>query len=93
MLYLYTHSEKSKTKINYLLSRRFDIAIFGRELFGIYLSYNQSHSRQTTAPSDEKYYFADSKYYSIRSSSSPGITNGKKFQLNIRSRKMKKLIA
>ena len=44
----------------------FLILLFSAGLFGIYFL-NQSHSRQTTAPSDEKYYFADSKYSSIRS--------------------------
>lgn len=44
----------------------FLILLFSAGLFGIYF-FNQSHSRQTTAPSDEKYYFADSKYSSIRS--------------------------
>lgn len=44
----------------------FLISLFSAGLFGIYLL-NQSHSRQTTAPSDEKYYFADSKYSGIRS--------------------------
>ena len=42
------------------------ILLFSAGLFGIYFL-NQSHSRQTTAPSDEKYYFADSKYSGIRS--------------------------
>ena len=42
------------------------ILLFLAGLFGIYFL-NQSHSRQTTAPSDEKYYFADSKYSGIRS--------------------------
>ena len=44
----------------------FLILLFSAGLFGIYFL-NQSHSRQTTAPSDEKYYFADSKYSGIRS--------------------------
>lgn len=44
----------------------FLILLFLAGLFGIYFL-NQSHSRQTTAPSDEKYYFADSKYSGIRS--------------------------
>ena len=44
----------------------FLILLFSAGLFGIYF-FNQSHSRQTTAPSDEKYYFADSKYSGIRS--------------------------
>ena len=44
----------------------FLISLFSAGLFGIYFL-NQSHSRQTTAPSDEKYYFADSKYSGIRS--------------------------
>ena len=44
----------------------FLILLFSAGLFGIYFI-NQSHSRQTTAPSDEKYYFADSKYSGIRS--------------------------
>ena len=44
----------------------FLILLFSTGLFGIYFL-NQSHSRQTTAPSDEKYYFADSKYSGIRS--------------------------
>ena len=44
----------------------FLILLFSGGLFGIYFL-NQSHSRQTTAPSDEKYYFADSKYSGIRS--------------------------
>lgn len=44
----------------------FLILLFSAGLFGIYLL-NQSHSRQTTAPSDEKYYFADSKYSGVRS--------------------------
>ena len=44
----------------------FLILLFLTGLFGIYFL-NQSHSRQTTAPSDEKYYFADSKYSGIRS--------------------------
>ena len=44
----------------------FLILLFSAGLFGIYFL-NQSHSRQTTAPSDEKYYFADSKYSGVRS--------------------------
>ena len=44
----------------------FLILLFSAGLFGIYFL-NQSRSRQTTAPSDEKYYFADSKYSGIRS--------------------------
>ena len=44
----------------------FLILLFSAGLFGIYFL-SQSHSRQTTAPSDEKYYFADSKYSGIRS--------------------------
>ena len=44
----------------------FLILLFSAGLFGIYFL-NQSHSRQTTASSDEKYYFADSKYSGIRS--------------------------
>ena len=44
----------------------FLMLLFSAGLFGIYFL-NQSHSRQTTAPSDEKYYFADSKYSGIRS--------------------------
>ena len=44
----------------------FLILLFSAGLFEIYFL-NQSHSRQTTAPSDEKYYFADSKYSGIRS--------------------------
>ena len=44
----------------------FLILLFSAGLFGIYFL-NKSHSRQTTAPSDEKYYFADSKYSGIRS--------------------------
>lgn len=44
----------------------FLILLFSAGLFGVYFL-NQSHSRQTTAPSDEKYYFADSKYSGIRS--------------------------
>ena len=44
----------------------FLILLYSAGLFGIYFL-NQSHSRQTTAPSDEKYYFADSKYSGIRS--------------------------
>ena len=44
----------------------FLILLFSAGLFGIYFL-NQSYSRQTTAPSDEKYYFADSKYSGIRS--------------------------
>ena len=44
----------------------FLILLFSAGLFGIYFL-NQSHSRQTTALSDEKYYFADSKYSGIRS--------------------------
>ena len=44
----------------------FLILLFLAGLFGIYFL-NQSHSRQTTALSDEKYYFADSKYSGIRS--------------------------
>ena len=44
----------------------FLILLFSAGLFGIYFL-NQPHSRQTTAPSDEKYYFADSKYSGIRS--------------------------
>ena len=44
----------------------FLILLFSAGVFGIYFL-NQSHSRQTTAPSDEKYYFADSKYSGIRS--------------------------
>ena len=44
----------------------FLILLFSAGLFGIYFL-NQSHLRQTTAPSDEKYYFADSKYSGIRS--------------------------
>ncbi len=44
----------------------FLILLFSAGLFGIYFL-NQSHSQQTTAPSDEKYYFADSKYSGIRS--------------------------
>ena len=44
----------------------FLILLFSAGLFGIYFL-NQSHSRQTTTPSDEKYYFADSKYSGIRS--------------------------
>ena len=44
----------------------FLILLFSAGLFGVYFL-NQSHSRQTTAPSDEKYYFADSKYSGVRS--------------------------
>ena len=44
----------------------FLILLFSAGLFGIYFL-NQSHWRQTSATSDEKYYFADSKYSGIRS--------------------------
>ena len=56
---------KSKSKKLFIIIP-FLILLFSAGLFGIYFL-NQSHSRQTTAPSDEKYYFADSKYSGIRS--------------------------
>jgi len=56
---------KSKSKKLFIIIP-FLILLFLAGLFGIYFL-NQSHSRQTTAPSDEKYYFADSKYSGIRS--------------------------
>ena len=59
--------KKSKPKSKKLfIIIPFLILLFSAGLFGIYFL-NQSHSRQTTAPSDEKYYFADSKYSGIRS--------------------------
>ena len=59
--------KKAKPKLKKLfIIIPFLILLFSAGLFGIYFL-NQSHSRQTTAPSDEKYYFADSKYSGIRS--------------------------
>ena len=57
--------KKAKSKKPFIIIP-FLILLFSAGLFGIYFL-NQSHSRQTTAPSDEKYYFADSKYSGIRS--------------------------
>ena len=58
--------ERQSTSLKHLFIGILIIVLFLAGLFGIYYL-NWLNSQRTTAPSDEKYYFADSRYAGIRS--------------------------